>query len=163
MNRNAVNCIRDWHFSDVPSFSDHMYIRFRIQMSTKKAKMIRNVRRTCWSKYASELDQRLHDLNSKPVNISSVEDIERLASTFESEIIKSYNASCPQRKIRRKTQNTWWNTEVNGLRREARRAQRKAIKFKLEKDWEAFRQAQTIFKKAVRKAKRDSWLSLRNQ
>ena len=157
MNRNAVNCIRDWHVSDVPSFSDHMYIRFRIQMSTKKAKMIRNVRRTCWSKYASELDQRLHDLNSKPVNISSVEDIERLASTVQSEIIKSYNASCPQRKIRRKTQNTWWNTEVNGLRREARRAHRKAIKSKLEKDWEAFRQAQTIYKKAVRKAKRDSW------
>ena len=157
MNRNAVNCIRDWHVSDVPSFSDHMYIRFRIQISTKKAKMIRNVRRTCWSKYASELDQRLHDLNSKPVNISSVEDVERLASTVQSEIIKSYNASCFQRKIRRKTQNTWWNTEVNGLRREARRAQRKAIKSKLEKDWEAFMQAQKIFKKAVRKAKWDSW------
>ena len=80
-----------------------------------------------------------------------------MASTVQSEIIKSYNASCPQRKTRRKTQNTWWNTEVNGLRREARRAHRKAIKSKLEKDWEAFRQAQTIFKKAVRKAKRDSW------
>ena len=46
---------------------------------------------------------------------------------------------------------------MNGFRREARRAHRKAIKSKLEKDWEAFRQAQTIFKKAVRKAKRDSW------
>ena len=25
INRNAENCISDWHVSDVPSFSDHMY------------------------------------------------------------------------------------------------------------------------------------------
>ena len=65
--------------------------------------------------------------------------------------------SCPQRKIRRKTENIWWNTELTCLRREARKAQRKAIKSKLGSDWEAFKQAQLIFKKAVRKAKRDSW------
>ena len=119
--------------------------------------MIRNVRRTCWNKYANELDQRLHDLNGTPVSISSVDDIKRLASTIQSEIIKSYNVSCPQRKICRKTDNVWWNTELTCLRREARKAQRKAIKSKLENDWEAFKQAQSTFKNAVRKAKRDSW------
>ena len=61
------------------------------------------------------------------------------------------------RKVRRKTENIWWNTELAGLRREARKAQRKAIKYKLEKDWEAFKQAQLCFKNAVRKAKIDSW------
>ena len=30
INRNAGNCIRDGHVSDVPSFSDHMYIRSRV-------------------------------------------------------------------------------------------------------------------------------------
>ena len=119
--------------------------------------MIRNVRRTCWNKYANKLDHRLHDLNSTPISISSVDDIEKLASTVQSQIIKSYNVSCPQRKIRRKTDNIWWNTELTCLRREARKAQRKAIKSKLENDWEAFKQAQSIFKNAVRKAKRDSW------
>ena len=52
INRNVENCISDWHVSDVPSFSDHMYIRFRVQSGTKRIKMIRNVRRTCWNKYA---------------------------------------------------------------------------------------------------------------
>ena len=42
--------------------------------STKRTKMTRNVRRTCWNKYANELDHRLHDLNSTPVSISSVDD-----------------------------------------------------------------------------------------
>ena len=26
INRNVANCIRNWHVSDVPSFSDHMHI-----------------------------------------------------------------------------------------------------------------------------------------
>ena len=45
------------------------------------------------------------------------------------------------------------NTELTCLRKEAR----KAIKSKIGNDWEAFKQAQLIFKNAVRKAKRDSW------
>ena len=102
-------------------------------------------------------DHRLHALNSTPVSISSVDDIEKLASTVQSQIIKSYNVSCPQRKIRREIDNIWWNTELTCLRREARKAQRKAIKSKLENDWETFKQVQLIFKNAIRKTKRDSW------
>ena len=156
-NRNAWNCVRDWHVSDVPSFSDHKYIRFTVQSSTKTTKMIRNIRRTSWNKYVHELDQRLCELNRVQVNISSIDDIEALASTVQSELLKSHNLACPLRKIRRKTENIWWNTEFACLWREARKAQRKAIKYKLEKDWEAFKQAQLCFKNAVRKAKRDSW------
>ena len=141
----------------MPSFSDHMYIRFTVQSSTKKTKMIRNIRRTSWNKYVSELEQRLSELNRVPVNISSINDTEAMAAIVQSELRKSYNLACPMRKIRRKTENIWWNTELAGLRREARKAQRKAIKYKLEKDWEAFKQAQLCFKNAVRKAKRDSW------
>ena len=143
INRNAENCSSDRHVSDVPSFSDHMYIRFRVQSGTKRTKIIRIVRRTCWTKYANELDDRLHDLNSTPVSISSVDDIEKLASTVQLQI-KSYNVSCPQRKIRRKTDDIWWNTKLTCLRREARKAKRKAIKSKLGNDWEAFKQAQFI-------------------
>ena len=149
INRNVEICISDWHVSDVPSFSDHMYIRFKVQSGTKRTKMIRNVRRTCCNKYANELDHKLHDLNSTPVSKSSVDDIEKLASTAQSQVIKSYHVCCPQRKIRRKTDNIWWNTELACLRREARKAQRKAIKSKFGNDWEAFKQAQLIFKNAV--------------
>ena len=96
-------------------------------------------------------------MNRTPASISLVDEIERLASTIQSEIIKSYNVSCPQRNISRKTDNIWWNTELTCLRREARRVQHKAIKSKLGNDWEAFMQAQLIFKNAIRQAKGDSW------
>ena len=70
-NRNAWSCTRDWHVSDVSSFSDHMYIKFTVQSSTKRTKMIRNVMRTYWNKYVNELDQRLCELNRVPVNNST--------------------------------------------------------------------------------------------
>ena len=47
INRNVENCTSERHVSDVPSFSDHMYNRFRVQSGTNRTKMIRNVRRTC--------------------------------------------------------------------------------------------------------------------
>ena len=141
-------CIKDWHVSDVLSFSNHMYVRYTVQSSTKRTKMIRNIRCTSWNKYVSELEQKLCELNRVPVSISSIDDIEALASTVQSEIMKSYNLACPMRKIRRKTENIWWNTELAGLCREARKVQRKAIKYKLENK---------VQRKAIRKAKRDSW------
>ena len=58
-----------------------------------------------------------------------------------------------------KKDNIWWNSELASLRKEARRAWRKAIKTKQEEDWEARKLGLAYFKKAVRRAKRDSWHS----
>ena len=48
---------------------------------------------------------------------------------------KSYEAACPMRKSLRKKDSIWWNSEPASLRKEARRAWRKAIKTKQEEDW----------------------------
>ena len=62
------------------------------------------------------------------------------------------------RKSFRKKDNIWWNSELISLRKEARRSWRKAIKTKQE-DWEIQKLALSYSKKAVRRAKRDSWHS----
>ena len=90
---------------------------------------------------------------------SSKEDIDMLANKVYSVITKSYEAACPMRKSLLKKDNIWWNSELASLRKEARRAWRKAIKTKQEEDWEAQKLALSYFKKAVRKPKRDSWHS----
>ena len=82
-----------------------------------------------------------------------------LVSSTPPLITKSYEAACPMRKSLRKKDNIWWNSELASLRKEARRAWRKAIITKQEKDWDAQKLALSHFKKAVRKAKRDSWHS----
>ena len=53
--------------------------------------MFRNVRRTCWNKYANELKQKLNDRILRPVPVpSSKEDIDVLTNKLRSVITKSY-------------------------------------------------------------------------
>ena len=61
------------------------------------------------------------------------------------------------RKSLRKKDNIWWNSKLARLRKEACRAWRKDIKTKQEEDWETQKLALSYFKKAVGRAKRDSW------
>ena len=96
----------------------------------------------------------------RPVPVpSSKEDIDVLANKVHSVITRSYETACPTQKSLRKKDNIWWNSELASFRKEARRAWRKAIKTKQEEDWEDQKLALSYFKKAVRKAKRDSWHS----
>ena len=159
VNRCAWNRVVGWHVSNVPSFSDHMYIRFQVKSRIQKqAKMFRNVRRTCWNKYVDKLKQKLNERILRPVPVhSSKEDIDVLAIMVYSVMTESHEAACPMRKSLRTKDNLWWNSELASLRKEARRAWRKAIETKQEEDWEAQKLALSYFKKAVRKAKRDSW------
>ena len=53
----------------------------------------------------------------------------------------------------------WWNSELASLRKEAGRAWRKAINKNQEEDCEAQKLGLAYFKKAVTRAKRDSWHS----
>ena len=62
-------------------------------------------------------------------------------------------------KLLRKKDNIWWNSELASLRREARRAWRKAIKTKQVEDWEAQKLSLSYFKTTIRRAKSDSWHS----
>ena len=89
----------------------------------------------------------------------SKEDIDVLANKVHSVITNSYKAACPLRKLLRKKENIWWNSELANLRKEARRAWTKAIKTKQEENWKAQKLGLDYFKKAVRRAKRDLWHS----
>ena len=121
--------------------------------------MFCDVRRTCWKKYVNKLEQKLNEQSLRPVPVpSSKEDIVVLASKVHSVSTKRYEAACPMRKSLRKKENIWWNSERASLRKEARRAWRKAIKTKQEKDCKAQKLALSYFKKAVKRAKRDLWL-----
>ena len=90
---------------------------------------------------------------------SSKEDIDVLANKVHSVITKSYEAACHMQKSLRNKNNIWWNSAVAILRKEARQAWRNAIKTKQEEDWDAQKLALSYFKKAVIKAKLDSWHS----
>ena len=157
VNRNAWNHVNNWYVSNQCSFSDHMYIRFTVKSSIRKnTKMVRNIRRTHWEKYTEEIDLQINRLDNL-LTISCLQDIETLAEKLQSVIINSYHVACPLKKATRKKGNTWWNSELKSLQKKVRRAFRRATKTDSSKDWEEKKKAQSIFKKAIRKAKRISW------
>ena len=90
---------------------------------------------------------------------SSKEDIDMLANKVYSVITKSCEAACLMGMLLRKKDNIWWNWELASLQKDARRAWRKAIQTNPEKDWEVQKFGLAYFKKAVRRAKCDSWHS----
>ena len=96
-----------------------MYIRFQVKSRIQKqAKMFRKVRRTCWNKYAYELEQKLNGQILPPMLVpSSKEDIDVLANKVHSVITNSYKAACPMRKSLRKKDNIWWKSALASLRR----------------------------------------------
>ena len=85
--------------------------------------MFGNVRRTCWNKYADELEQKLNERILPPVSVSSSKaDTDVLANKVHIAMTKSYEAACPMRRSLCKKDNIWWNSEPANLRKEARRA-----------------------------------------
>ena len=107
--------------------------------------------------HVDKLEQKLNERILPPVPLpSSKENIDVLANKVHSVTTKSYEAACLIRKLLRKKDNIWWNSELSSLRKEARRAWRKAYKTKQEEDWEDQKLGLAHFKKAIRKAKRDS-------
>ena len=146
VNQLAWGVVNDWYVSDVPSFSDHMLIRFTVKSSTiQSVEMVRNIRRACWTKYVDELDHRLSGFSCTS-ELTSTEDVEDFSEKVQSAITHSYEAACPLRKLRRRNENTWWNAELARLRKEARRANRRANLLDTEEEWEAKRLAQNLFK-----------------
>ena len=90
VNRCAWDRVVGWHIRNVPSFLDHMYMRYQVKSrNQKQAKMFRNVCRTYWNKYVNELEQKLNERNVRPVPVpSSKEDIDVLANKVHSVITK---------------------------------------------------------------------------
>ena len=76
-----------------------------------------------------ELEQKLNERILPPVP-SSKENMDELANKVHSVITKSYEAACPMRMALRKYDNTWWNSKLASLKKEARRAWRKTTKTK---------------------------------
>ena len=90
--------------------------------------MFGNVRRTCWNKYVDELEQKLNESILPPIPVPSAkEDIDVLANKVYSVVTKLYEDASPMWKSLRNKNNIWWNSALASLRKEPRRAWRKAI------------------------------------
>lgn len=147
--------ITNWHVSREPSFSDHMHIRFNLNVERVASEPRRNPRRTNWSQYLDLLESN----EAEPVGrcLDCVESLDEAAETLRRRIISAYEGSCEPRGPKTTRDVPWWNASLAKLRRKARSLYNKWSTSRRLEDKTAYRKAMTEYCKQLREAKRRSW------
>lgn len=143
--------VDNWRVSDRKSFSDHRYILFNLSVSQNVSLPFRNPRRTNWRRFASVVSNKLGKHYNN--NLTTLEDIETKCNKFVKAMGSAFKVSCPVSFGRNKYP-PWWGEEISELRKESRKA------FNLSYstgNWQTYRDSLRIYKKAIRKAKQESW------
>jgi len=118
---------------------------------------IQNKRQTDWVKYADFVKNKLESLES-PKEIHSFLDIEIKATGIADIPRMAFNEACPGKTLKPGFKPVkWWSAELSAIRRESRRLYRVYAFSRAPEDWCHYKISRNLFKKASRKAKKDSW------
>ena len=143
--------VLNWRVSDEPSLSDHRYIDFTLHASPPKPITYRNPRCTDWNKFRECLRSKLGKLN---LNIRQPEALDKYVDNLTSTIQECFEKACPEKVLRTNTNNKWWNQDLDKMRKDLRKAQRKA---KRSQNFDNYHKLLTDYSKAIIKAKKDSF------
>jgi ribonuclease HI len=155
---DAIADIQNWHVSDLPSLSDHAYLKYTIKCQKLPILLKRFVKSTDWSKYEEYL-QKSVEKNSvvREASLKSVREIDVFAEKLTDLMTKAFKVACPVKAVKQAVPTPWWNNELSSLRKAARNKLRKAKKTNSEQSWKDYNESQKLFKGEIRKAKKLSW------
>jgi len=153
-SRSNMSKIFDWHIVPEDSLSDHRKISFALQQDRRPSIKRRNVRKTDWDTYQSELDMHMGLWLG---SVHTPADIERELDKVDSAIIQSYETACPTRKCSGRKKVPWWNHELSCLRKKANRAFHIAYWSRSDQDWDQHHVARRNFKTVLHRNKQQEW------
>ena len=142
--------VQNWYVSDEHRHSDHKCIFFEATIDVPKEKPHLNVTKCNWDIFGQSL----------PANMVFYLEWSNVTIEHECEVInksihKSLKKSCPLNKPGKPK--SWWSNELKQKSDKAKVLWLKAIKSKLEADFELSRQANKDLSKSIRKAKKSRW------
>ena len=148
----TLSFVKDWEVSKQTSFSDHKYIKFNITTSLGKVEnTYRNPKRTDWDKFKTLVAEKMGKAN---LNFDNVNNIESSVYNIENTLISSFKKTCPIRKINKKKNQVWWNSNLKVLRKKTRKSFNEARREDTTEAWEVYRANLRTYKKETRKAQR---------
>ena len=151
-SNNIADVICNWHVSNEDSGSDHMHIRFDIDLASEASERKSNKRHVNWEKFSNTIGIKSSQL---PNSIESPEDIE-LAATLITDILVSTYEECSEITVNKVRKVPWWNKELAAMRKTVRRAFNKANSLDL---WTEYRAERNRYNKMIKTAKNNSWRS----
>lgn len=154
-NNSVLYPIHNWRVEKQDSFSDHKYITFETFIKTSPIKISRNPRNTNWDTFKNSVSVRIL-ATGDPKPHQTVEQLEESVVNIQDTLISSYNESCKPTRSRGRKLPVFFTPEILALRRKVRSQYN--ISFK-SKDWTEYRRLLANYKKQLKDAKRNAWIS----
>lgn len=158
-SRNLINSVRDWRVSGEASLSDHRYVTFWLEGQGSEPAHFRNPRKTDWVMYGESLKGHLTDF---PRHYGTPEEVETAVLHIERAMLLSYERSCPLSKRSGKKGDSWWNKDLEKLKKKVRGLSRK-----YKRDPQRFREeylsSLSAYKKQIRRRRTEGWRDFCNE
>lgn len=149
--------IKDWRVTDDVTLSDHMYIRFELDMDKPPDIYYRKPTLTNWSTFFRLLqaDQRL----AANGRLATTEDIDRQVDILNDTLLEAFHKACPLKKVKEGKSVPWWNRRLQGLRSESRKLFRRAKISHSDSVWCNYREKRNEYNAEIRRSKISAWRS----
>ena len=141
-----------WRVSEEVSLSDHRYIDFWTEGRGEGLTFYRNVRKTDWRRYRTDLKENLEGF---PRRYGTPLEIDRAVDRLEWAIIRAFEDNCRLSVKREKRGNVWWNKKLDDLKRRVKRLYRKQRRNPALRDF--YLRSLNSYKSSMRKTYKQGW------
>ena len=150
--------VEDWRVSKAVQGTDHCLISFRVNIKAPAQEPRRSFRGGDWERFRRLLDSASSPVDALDPDSWTREQIEQEVATWTGHINSALDRTHP--KIRRSTAAkpfSWWDGNLQTLHRQFKVATNVFHRNKSHSAYHTMKAARSVFKKALRKAKRKSW------
>ena len=152
--------LSNWQVLAETSMSDHRLISYKVDKIQKEKVLTRNFAKADWAKFSAIIEDEL----DPPPTLWSNLIIESASQTLARVITLAFDKACPQHYEKKRDKIYWWNqdcqtakTYYEYLDRKFRRARHNRDRFPT---WQDVKTARKALKRAVRRAKKESFRTL---
>ncbi|RVE46703.1 hypothetical protein evm_008623 [Chilo suppressalis] len=155
--RMGANLVSDWKVSMEASCSDHRWITFKLAIQTVIPTPRRIPRKTNKKQYTLQVTQSLQRMQLR--DYEDTETIDKTTEELTEAIMSGYRNACPLSTLRTNpsNKNSWWGPELARLRKKVRRLFNRAMNTCDDQDWDAYRDAKSLYKIRIRHWSDGSW------
>ena len=143
--------ILEWqvHRREIPS--DHNLIEYKIVIDKPEGRKAWNLSRADWDAFRKEVAKW------SPPQWWTPDILDQEADRLARDIKEAMDKACPTKVVSSKIRTNWWTVEVSTAKAKWRKAVSLAKRWKTEDLWESTKEAQRVYNRALKKAKRKTW------
>ena len=158
LSLNMGDSVRNWRVTDDITFSDHNLIAFAVEQPVAGKVFTRNYSKADWKTFSSFLEAKL----GNPPDVWSKDTIEKSVLNLCNIIEQALDLSCPKHLCKKRETILWWNSQCQNAKSRYAAIERKMRRIRCPNDEirTTARVARKALKRAVRRAKRESFRNL---